>query len=406
MTQKVKLTPMHPRQKAIASEILSSPAMYHIVCTSRQFGKSFMLEELLLIYAYGNPRWSCMFVSMTYPQVQKVMMDIYRVAKPTGIVESFSKSSNEIVLTNGSIIRFRSYQNPDSARGYSNHLLVIDECAFMSDNDFNEVYRPTLTVTGKRCILTSTPRGRNWFYDMYLLGEQHDPNYRSYTATYMDNPLANLEEVEDARRRLAPNIFQAEYEARFIDGSMSAFQGYRECINIPCKTGRIYAGLDIGRQNDYTVLTIMQGERVVYIGRWKEQTWEHIIGNVVDKLREFKVEAVWYEVNGLGDPVGEMFRKMAMQKGLPSTIRPWTTSNQSKTNIIEQLIADFQRKTISIPDDKDLLLELDNFEASYSTQSRCIKYEARIGMHDDMVMSCAIVNYNRNIHKNLGTFIV
>lgn len=386
---------MHPRQKEFAAEIMDGSAFYYIVNTSRQFGKSFMLKELLTMLAVRN-RWQCMFVSMTYPQVQTVETEFFRALRPSGLVVSFNKSEHEMELLNGSIIRFRSYQKPDSSRGYHNNLLIVDEAAYMDSDAWNEVYLPTLSTAGKKCILTSTPHGKNFFYDMWLQGQGGNPKYRSWTATYRDNPLANIDIIEDARKVMSERHFRQEFLAEFIDGASCAFAGYRDCVNIDAKPGRTVAGLDIGRQNDYTVLTIMQGGKVIHIGRWREQTWDSILNSVISDLRQYAVERVWYEVNGIGDPVGEMFRTMARRSGLAVHVLPWTTTNTTKVNAIEQLIADFQRKTISIPDNRELLLELDNFEASYSTASRCLKYEARSGMHDDMVMSLAIVNYNRN----------
>jgi hypothetical protein len=174
----------------------------------------------------------------------------------------------------------------------------------------------------------------------------------------------------------------------------------------------VVAGIDVGRNNDYTVLTVMNGSNVVHISRMNNDSWENIISNIIKDLKRFNPSTIAVEVNGIGDVFYEDFSKACKQEGITNSLvgikchlLPWVTSNQSKNTIIENLINDFSKKTISIPDNKDLLFELENFEASFSKLSRCIKYEARSGLHDDMVMSLAIANYTRKKAASYGQYV-
>lgn len=397
---------LFPKQKEIADAITTSDRMYHILATSRQFGKSFLAKQLLLFFAINNSNWQCAYVSMTYAQANKVFKEILNGIQTSGVIRSFNRKENSIILINGSEIFFKSYQNADAIRGYSFDLLIVDEASYIKEEDWNACFRPTLNVRGKKCILASTPRGKNFFYHLFQLGQDEGNNhYASYKATWRDNPYSNIDEIQAAKEVLPEKIYLSEYECQFVDGAMSVFSNFTDCIGLKLSTGQVVAGIDVGRNNDYTVLTVMNGSKVVHISRWNNDSWENIIKNIIKDLKRFNPSTIAVEVNGIGDVFYEDFSKAARSEGIKCQLLPWVTSNQSKNTIIENLINDFSKKTISIPNDKDLLFELENFEASFSKLSRCIKYEARSGLHDDIVMSLAICNYTRKKAASYGQYV-
>ena len=390
---------LYPKQREIADSIVNSPDMYHVIDAGRQVGKSFLCQQLLLYFAINNPSWQCMYVSMTYSQTNKLCKELLNASKPSGIIKSFNRVENSIILTNDSEIYFKSYNNSDSIRGYSLDLLIIDEAAFCADEDFFAVFKPTLVVRGKKCVMCSSPRGKNWFYDAYMSGVRCDKGWHSYFATYQTCPYAQIDEIMDAKSKLPENIFKAEYLGEFISGGFSVFKNYEQCVGLDLNRGKVVAGIDVGRQNDWTVLTIMCGKVVVYQERWRTDTWENIKNNIIKACIQWNPTYTFVEVNGIGDVFYEILQKGWREAHLSGTLAPWTTTNTSKNNAIEQLIDDFNNKKISIPNSKALLDELANFEASYSKASRSITYAARGTGHDDCVMSLAICNWNAK--KNL-----
>lgn len=401
---------MYEKQAEIANSIVNSDEMYHIIDAGRQCGKSYLCQQLLLYFAINNPKWQCMYVSMTYAQTNKLYKEILNSIKSSGIIKSFNRVENSIILINGSEIYFKSYTNADSIRGYSNDLLIIDEAAFLNDEDFYAVFKPTLAVKGKKCVLCSSPRGFNWFKDMYDSGVRGDKGYKSYFANYRTNPYSNLEEVMDAKSKLPNKIFRAEYEGEFIAGGMSAFSNYENCVNIDLNYGKVVAGIDVGRQSDYTVLTIMNGKRVVYMERWRTDTWDSIKNKIIAACKQYKPIYTYVEVNGIGDVFYEILQKGWRDANLSGTLAPWITTNQTKNNAVEQLIDDFNNRNISLSDGiselKELLYELGNFEANWSKSSRCITYAARGQGKDDMVMSLAICNWNAKKNLLAGTYVI
>lgn len=396
---------LYPKQQEIANAIVNSEKMYHIIDAGRQCGKSFLCNQLLLFFAINNPKWQCCYVSMTYAQSGKLFKELLSGIKKFNIIGKTNKIENSIILKNGSEIYFKAYTNADAIRGYSFDCLIIDEAAFMDDEDFYQVFRPTLAVKGKKCILCSSPRGYNYFYDLYMAGENGENNYASYFANFTTCPFSNLEEIEDARKKLPDKIFRAEYLGEFVEGTMSVFSNYRNCIDITVPTGKYFAAIDVGRQNDFTVLTIMKGRKVVYMNRWNKDTWENIIKSITEQLSTYKPVQTYVEVNGVGDVFFEMLYKELKRLQINTNITPWQTSNVSKANIIEKLINDFHNSNISIPKYDTLLSELSTYEAAYNKNTRVITYNARNGKHDDCVMSLAICNWNSNANESAGTYV-
>lgn len=393
---------LHNAQRNIAESIVNTPHIdgsieYHCVCASRQWGKSELLKQLLLYFVINEPKTNALFISMTYTQTYRIYNSIVRGIEKSGIIANKNSSEFSLELVNGSQIYFRSYTKCDTLRGLSCELVVCDECAWMKEEDFQSVIRPILSTKGKRCILLSTPKGKNWFYEMYSRGDNDNfPNYKSYHSTYRENPFANISEIEDARQTLPEKIFRSEYEAEFISGSMSVFNNIDSCIrNNLTPSSPCIAAIDVGRKEDFTVLTIMSGEKVVYIGRWNNDTWENIIRNICEQLKKYGVKICYVETNGVGDPFFEMLYKEMKYRRMNISLNGWTTTNVSKSNIIEKLIEDFATNNILIPDDKELLKELDHFTCEYSGKSKAVIYGGEAGYHDDMVLSLAICNYHR-----------
>ena len=334
-----------------------------------------------------------LYVTPTYSLSKIVITKLHKNLVEAGVVKSFNKSDNIISFINGSEIYFRSSTNPDTIRGLSVHYVFIDEAAFMDDETWN-VVRPTMNVLGKQCVMASTPRGKvGFFYQACMLGQTPNENYLYQFGHYSENPFYNVNEVEDAKKTLPENVFRQEYLAEFIDDGGSVFQNVRACQSIHSFTGYKaegpYAiGIDLGRQADWTVVTVLNRDgKVVEIYRDNKKDWTTIIQAINLVIKKYPGATVLTETNGIGDVVFDLLRKSN-----PS-IRPFVTTNESKNQIIEELIYAFQNETIQIPDEHlfpALNQELITYTFTYSQKTRRIIYSAMNGFHDDTVMSLAL----------------
>ena len=196
MESKLKLTGIIPttKQREIIQGIRES-YKYHVVAIGRQSGKSLLAMNLVLDWSINNPLSKILWVSPVYSQTTKVQKEIYKAIVDTGIVENNNFSENILSLKNGSEIIFRSAERYDNIRGYTIDYCIIDEAAFIKEEAYTEAIKPTLLVRGKKCLFLSTPKGKNWFYNLYQMGlSDAHPEYKSYKGTSMDNPYANVQE--------------------------------------------------------------------------------------------------------------------------------------------------------------------------------------------------------------------
>lgn len=388
----INSTKLHKGQLEIFNLIKQTKELnkltYYTICSPRGFGKSLLLENLILYFALNNPNISCMYIAPTIKQIEPLYDDILVKLNAIGAIRKINSQSKYVNLINGTDIYFRSIQISENIRGAHVEYLFLDEAAMYDDNVFYRDIRPVLQPTGKVCILTSTPRGKNYFYNLFNLQE---PGYYSYRGTNELNPFTNWDEIKNAEKQLPQKIFQQEYQSVFIEDGGEVFSNILNCSTIknwqaPIKDKKYYAGIDVGRADDYTVLTIMdQDYNVIFIHRVRQKDWQTIINEVCQYINLYKCRSILVESNNAGDLFYEMMRKQARN------IEPfWTGTN--KNEIIENLIVLFENGTIHIPTKEfypELTSELELYSYEWNKKSRTISYNARTG-HDDTVMSLAI----------------
>lgn len=390
---KYKSIKLHSGQKRILEHILKNKsAKYVTIKTSRQFGKTLFAIQLLLNHAI-NEKSSIGWFSPYISQSKSILKKILNALNNSGLLKSVNQSDRIIELINGSSINFFGVDNPDAIRGYSFNYIICDEAAFYSKNVFEEVIRPTLLVKGKKCYIISTPKGKNnWFYKYYI---QDTKQYTSISGSYTENKYIDLDEIEAAKTTLPDHIFRQEYLGEFLDSEFQVFQNIEGCSVLKkwaSPTTNNYAGLDLGRKNDYTVLTILnENGEVVEIYRTDNKLWANQIIEIIKRLKKYNAYC-YVDATGVGDAIFEQIKNQYKYiYGYVIT----GSGKESKQNLIEKLIISIQEEKIKLPV-KELYEELYNefsaFQCLYSPNSRSIKYEAISGYHDDIILSLSLSN--------------
>jgi hypothetical protein len=396
----------HTKQKEMINSILESKSKFHVACVGRQFGKSLMAMNLVLYWGINKGPVKILWVSPVYSQTDKVQKELMAAIGDSGLVKSCNYSSNEITLKNGTTILFRSAERYDNIRGLTCDYGVIDEAAFCKDEAWQEAIRPVFMVRGKKVLFISTPKGKNFFYELYQLGISEDyPQYRNYTGTSYDTPYIDPIDITDAKKTLPENVFKQEYLAAFIDSGGEVFSNLDKntfAAYTP-PIGKVFCGIDLGKQEDYTVATFVDSRgKIVDIYRSNAQEWTTMVNEIVQRIRQWNATTM-IEVNSIGDVIFEMVKKQWQDT------HPFITTSKSKQEIIEGLILDMNDTVISIPQPQLfswLYNELSMFTYDYNPKTRSIKYGHPSGQHDDTVISLAIANYNRKQNKTMGTYAV
>lgn len=397
------------KQQDIINACTDEETKYIVGCFGRQAGKSFTAQNLLLKWALEDNGSVGMWVSPVYSQAKKVFTELTNTIAGTNLTKSINKSELTITFINGSVVYFRSGEREDSLRGYTLHYLIVDEAAYIKNDVWNTVLRPTVLVNGKKVLFISTPKGRNWFYDVAMRGYNEEyGKYKTFHATSFDTPFITVEELEEAKLSLPDSIYKQEILAEFIDDGGEVFSSINDCSVLTSypqfvSGEKYYAGIDFGRQNDYTVLTILnsKGEMVDFY-RERQKSWDIIISELVIRLKKWK-PMTYAEVNNIGDVLYENIKKQY------AGVQPFITNNDTKQNMIEDLIMGMNEAKLLLPSkelNESLYRELTSFTYEYSPKSRKVKYGAPSGFHDDTVISLALAYQTFKKKATYGTYVI
>ena len=380
----------HSKQLLIHDSINTEDYKYYVLNIGRQFGKTMLGINQKLYWAINDPGCMIAWVTPIYKQGKKVFDELEKATSKSGLFH-YNRSDLTVYCDNGSKIQYFSGERPDNIRGNTFDYLIIDEMAFTRNELWTEILSATVLVKGKKVIFISTPKGKNHFYKL-TLQPNYDNRYKYFHFTSFDNPMIETNDLEERRRNLPDHIFRQEYLAEFIDNVSGLFKNVNDCVytldtdvkDKPLNTS-IYGGLDIGRADDYTVLTLLNSNyEMIFIKRWRHLDWSTIINEVADIIRDYNAR-VKVEVNNQGDVFFEM-----LQNRLYNYVEPFVTTTKSKPIMIEDLAVLFENKEIKILNENYLVDELNAFTYIYNQKTRRVQYGAPQGVHDDTVMSLAL----------------
>ncbi len=190
-------------------KVFADTTRFKVVAAGRRCGKSRLAAVTLLINALECPEGSAvMYVAPTLGQARSIIWDLLNdLGRP--IIKSAHINNLEITLTNGRKILVRGADNPDSLRGVSLTYLVMDEVAFIKLDVWEKILRASLSDKKGKALFISTPSGRNWFYDIFSLGqEETDEEWKSWHFTTKDNETIDPKEVDAAKRTLSTFSFK------------------------------------------------------------------------------------------------------------------------------------------------------------------------------------------------------
>ncbi len=203
--------------------ITTSDARFRVVPAGRRGGKTFLARRELA-QAGKDPGGKVWYVAPTYRMAVDLMWEpLIEKLDALHWIRRINNSSLTVTLRSGSTISMRSAEKPDRLRGPGLTFVVFDEAADIKEDAWYKVIRATLSDTGGRALFLGTPKGRNWFYDLYLRGLEGRPGWASFTYTSLEGGNVPRDEIEQAKKDLDELTFQQEYEASFLNFSGRAY---------------------------------------------------------------------------------------------------------------------------------------------------------------------------------------
>ena len=395
----------HLGQKKVINDFSNSNHKFGTVVTSRQWGKSLLGQNLLLYWLLATPNQKGCWISPIYNQARKVFSELMDAS--SSIIQSSNKAELTLKFINGSTVQFLSSERPDSVRGFSFNYMVVDEAAYVNERGFETAILPTLTAIGKKCLIISTPKSKNWFYKYYLRGLDGSTEYISFRGQSTDNPYIDQSFIAEQRLSLPDDIFRQEYMAEFTDAGSEVFRNVDNACVVSQyingdKVQRCFVGIDTGLSNDYSVLCIMnETGRVLLLDRLRGENINTIASRFNNILSKFKIEGGYVEENG----IGAAMRDLVIPRN--RRIRGFTTTQDSKTTIVRTLISDLEAGIIELPTkelEPECYKELSLYTYKLSNNGK-LSFTHQNGMHDDITDSIMLANKARNEIKTNKMYI-
>ena len=388
MTIEIKLPKPHAAQRAV----LESPARFRVMMCGRRFGKSLISQNISIENGLNNKKVA--YITPTYQLGKTFFQEICKVL-PEKI---YKKNETDLTINfiTGGQIRFFTGERLDALRGLKFHLVIIDEASYIAnlqDGWLNSI-RPTLTDYKGLAIFLSTPRGKNFFYSLYMKGGE--PDWEAFKFTTYDNPHIDPTEIDAAKFQLPNVVFEQEYMANPMENAANPFGS--EHINACVKDGIAgkaeYYGIDLAKSVDWTVIIGLDKlGQVVHFERFQKdwmQTKETI-------LKLPKNLPIMIDSTGVGDAIVEELQKKFTQ------MHGFKFTSTSKQQLLEALANSIQTKTISYPTGL-IKEELEIFE--YTFTSTGVRYSAPSGFHDDCVIALSLANKCKIDHRLTGKYRV
>ena len=381
-TLTLELPKLHKGQRAIFDD----PHRFKAVSAGRRFGKTKL--GALMCFAVAAQRGRAWWVAPTFGIAQigwRMMRQL--AAQVPGV--TIRESERMITLPTGGTVQIKSADNPDSLRGEGLDFVVLDECAFLKPETWTEVLRPALADKQGGALFISTPKGRNWFWNIHQRAN-YDAAWKSFHFTSYDNPFVAKAELDATKEQLPERVYRQEILAEFLEDGGGVFRGVRAAATAEAQESRMHGrtyvfGVDWARDADFSVITVLDTTTMsmAAMDRFNHIDY-HVQAQRLQAMAErFKPAAIVAESNSIGTPIIEQLRR----QGLP--VVPFTTTNASKQIAIDALALAFERGTLRILPDDVLINELEAYSME-RLPSGMLRYSAPDGGHDDCVMSLAL----------------
>ena len=370
------------------TKILESTARFRVVMCGRRFGKSELSQVEIISNAIQG--MNVAYITPTY-KLAKTFFEKLTQSLPT--FEN-NKSDLTIHFPNSGTVEFFTGERLDNLRGRKFHLVVIDEASFIPDLEdgwLNSI-RPTLTDYQGRALFLSTPRGKNYFYSLYMKGGQKD--WDSFKFTTYDNPYILTSEINDAKAQLPNAVFEQEYMANPMENAANPFgsEHINKCVKFISANEPMYYGIDLAKSFDWTVIIGLDSNGDVCHYERFQKDWLQT-KETIKNIRKHK--HIFIDSTGVGDAIVEDLQKYF------NDMTGFKYTSTSKQQLMESLASSIHKAEIGFPIGaiKD---ELEIFE--YLFTSTGVRYSAPSGFHDDCVNALALANKCRIENKGSGQY--
>ena len=384
---------------------LEDQSRLRVCCKARQIGMSTAVAtEALHAAVHGE---TTVIVSASQRQASELLrkaahlLPLVTVAA-AGVVRVDKQSAEAIELsTGGRVISLPA--TAATVQGYTGHV-VIDEAAWIPNVD--ELWMaivPTIsTRRAYRLSVVSTPGPRGGMF--YRLWNEGDAAWSRHRITIYDAQAGGApHDIEALRAAVADEAtWRAAYECEFVDEAHALLPydlllarvddklSYHLSMNSLSGTGTFYAGYDVGRKHDLSVLIVL--ERVKKYLRWcgavelRQAPFDEQFELLTSILDQGGLRRLAIDQSGLGMQLAEDLARSYRWK-----VEPITMTAPVKESFASHILAAFHRGEVGIPDHRPLIDDLHSVQRTVTLAGN-VRYAAprEAGSHADRWTALAL----------------
>lgn len=315
---------------------------------------------------------------------------------PKDLIERVNETELVVYFKNGSIYQLKGSDQPDALRGPNPFGVVFDEYDTQKMGGWG-VVEPIIRANGGWVWFIGTPRGKNKLYDLYNRGQEGHHEWKSWLLKASTSGIVALDQLAESKKTMSQALYNQEWECDFLEGEGSVFRNVRNVMTArphdpktPQHKNTLYVmGVDVAKVTDYTVISVFDREHneQIFQDRFKTIEWPFQKRRIQAISRHFNNALVVLDATGIGDPIADDLLRSGV------SVEPFKITEQTKKDLIEKLSIWIEQKKIKLLNKEETLLEYDNFSYEIGPTGK-IRYGARLGYHDDIVLSHALAVYS------------
>jgi predicted phage terminase large subunit-like protein len=403
-------------------KVWTNAERFQVIAAGRRCGKSRYAAWRMIVAALDGTPGEVWYIGLTQGNARDVLWGLlHELARP--IIKSSHVNNLQINLINGSRISLKGSDRPDTMRGSSLKLAVLDEAAFMKPSVWEEIIRPALADQKGKAVFIGTPEGRNWFYDLYVYAEMSgDKDWAAYHFTSYDNELLDSEEIDAAKKSMSSMIFNQEFMASFNAKESELFkESWLQFDTEEPDIGDYYIAIDLAgfqelgkkgnkRLDNSAIAVVKVNEdgwwvKDIMCGKW---TFDETIRNIFHCVKKYKPISVGIEKGISRQAIMSPLMDMMKRHNLFFRIEELTHGNINKTNrIVHSLQGRFEHGRVTLNEGDwniqfvDELMQFpsplthdDMIDAlSYIDQLAHVAYSGNFEQHDDWEPYDSVAGY-------------
>ncbi len=402
------LRDMHPRQ---------------VAACGRGWGKSLVFSRKNLWLIYTKPKIESLIISSTQRQSMIMFDYCYFTIMSNPLMRKTVKRPGTTRTTirlkpplGGRLVALPC--SPNKLRGFHPDWVFCDEASIIPSQMITSEIMLMLTKPGSHFVMSGTPKSfdhifRRAFLDRKRYSIHHYPSHMS--------PLVSKKQLTQWQQDMTKEEWKREVEAQWIEvvntffpmdliiscvdpelGDQDSPNRYfddLEKLKPRQLKGLFYAGLDVGKQVDHSVLAVIQKidnkRRLVYKHQFPLGTpYPNVIGHIAKAHQIFNFQKLLVDKTGVGDALIDEIQEIGIENAEALFL-----TDRWKEEIFTYLKLQMEHKRLSIlGDDTQLIAQINEQQYEYlkpkTAQERIhLKFWHPTGQHDDQLFALTLACY-------------